>query len=68
MFVVRERLYAHPVQWDSVVDVVTRLGSGRSEVGIPAGAKDFSFLYNFQTDFGTYSPLYLMRTEVFTRG
>jgi hypothetical protein len=32
--------------WDGIIDVVTRLGSGRSGVGIPAGARGFSFLHN----------------------
>ena len=44
----------------SVLDVLTRLGAGRSGVQIPTGARIFSLLQKVLTDFGSHPASYLL--------
>jgi hypothetical protein len=53
---------------DNVIDMVTRLQAGPSEVRIPAGTKDLRLLQNVQTCSGVHPASYSVGTGDSARG
>ena len=53
---------AHRKSWDSSVTVASELSTGQSAFGLPAGARDFSFLWNIQSGCGSHPAFYSVGT------
>lgn len=58
LFYFVSKIYAHRNSWDSSVSVATELWTGQSAFGLPAGARDFSLLWNIQSGSGAHPAFY----------